>query len=227
MSYILDALKKSDRERHLGQIPRLDTLQHDLAPAPARRWGWPVLLAAGLLVNAAVLGWVLSRDQAPALETVAARTGLGHAAAAPPPAAPVPSRGAPPAAAAPGVAPATAPVATRPPPSTVQGAPPRLPAAAPATPPSVPERPPAQPKPRAQAPIRDYDELPLRVRQVLPSLEINVHVYDPEPARRFVLLNMHKLREGDPAPGGARLESITPDGAVLSYQGEVFRLARQ
>jgi hypothetical protein len=41
-----------------------------------------------------------------------------------------------------------------------------------------------------------------------------------------VIINMHKLHEGDSTPEGVRVESITPDGAVLSYHGSRFLLPR-
>jgi hypothetical protein len=37
---------------------------------------------------------------------------------------------------------------------------------------------------------------------------------------------MHKLREGDSLPEGVRVDSITPEGAVLSYSGARFLLTR-
>ena len=41
------------------------------------------------------------------------------------------------------------------------------------------------------------------------------------------MINMHKLREGDSLPEGVRLESVTPEGAVLSYNGSRFLLPRE
>lgn len=55
MSYILEALKKSEQERHRGQAPGLQAL-HTL-PAQtgqSRRW-WPYVLMLALLLNAGLL----------------------------------------------------------------------------------------------------------------------------------------------------------------------------
>ncbi len=41
------------------------------------------------------------------------------------------------------------------------------------------------------------------------------------------MINMHKLHEGDSLPEGVRVESITPEGAVLSKDGSRFLLPRQ
>ncbi len=59
MSFILEALKKSEKERQQGEIPGMQTLQTAAsAPAPLRRW-WPMLLLAALLLNALCLLWWL------------------------------------------------------------------------------------------------------------------------------------------------------------------------
>src|SRR4029077_2931843 len=49
----------------------------------------------------------------------------------------------------------------------------------------------------------------------IPPLRLDLHVYADHPQERFVMINMHKLREGDALPEGVRVESITADGAVL------------
>ncbi|HEY9150389.1 MAG TPA: general secretion pathway protein GspB [Gammaproteobacteria bacterium] len=41
-----------------------------------------------------------------------------------------------------------------------------------------------------------------------------------------MLINMNRYREGDRLKEGAMLERITPQGVVLSYQGEQFRYDR-
>jgi hypothetical protein len=37
---------------------------------------------------------------------------------------------------------------------------------------------------------------------------------------------MRRLREGDSLPDGVRVESITPEGAIMSYNGSRFMLPR-
>jgi hypothetical protein len=61
----------------------------------------------------------------------------------------------------------------------------------------------------------------------LPQLRLDLHVYAAAPQERFVMINMHKLHEGDSLPNeGVRVESITPEGAVLSHDGARFLLPR-
>jgi hypothetical protein len=60
----------------------------------------------------------------------------------------------------------------------------------------------------------------------LPQLRLDLHVFAARPQDRFVMINMHKLREGDTLPEGVRVDSITPEGAVLTYNGSKFLLPR-
>ena len=61
----------------------------------------------------------------------------------------------------------------------------------------------------------------------LPTLRLDLHVYAAKPQERFVMINMHKLHEGDlMSSEGVRVETITPYGAVLSHDGTKFLLPR-
>ena len=61
----------------------------------------------------------------------------------------------------------------------------------------------------------------------IPELRLDLHVYDPDPAKRFVFINMRKLREGESMPDGVRLDEINQKGARLSYRGTQFTLTAQ
>lgn len=71
-------------------------------------------------------------------------------------------------------------------------------------------------------PVTPWGQLPLTYRAQVPTFAINVHVYAPEPARRFVMVDMKRYREGDTLPVGPRVESITSDGLVLAWRGRRF-----
>ncbi len=60
MSFILEALKKVDRERHQDNIPTLNTVHRQSSEAPKRIWPWA--LVAALLVNALILAWMLRSE---------------------------------------------------------------------------------------------------------------------------------------------------------------------
>ena len=59
MSYILDALKKAEKERQRAVLPDMLTVQDIVAGKPARHLRWVYLLAAALLFNAGALVWWL------------------------------------------------------------------------------------------------------------------------------------------------------------------------
>ena len=57
MSYILDALKKSEKERQRGTVPDVLTVQDVTKGEPKKRQVWPYVVLAVLLLNAVVLAW--------------------------------------------------------------------------------------------------------------------------------------------------------------------------
>ena len=57
-----------------------------------------------------------------------------------------------------------------------------------------------------------------------PDLALEMHAYGPDPAARFVYINMRRYRIGDTTREGAVIEDITPEGAVLLLQGRRFLL---
>jgi Type II secretion system protein B len=60
----------------------------------------------------------------------------------------------------------------------------------------------------------------------LPQLRLDLHVYAAKPQDRFALINMHKMHEGDSLPDNVRVESITPEGVIMSHNGSRFLLPR-
>ncbi|MES1195787.1 MAG: general secretion pathway protein GspB [Steroidobacter sp.] len=61
----------------------------------------------------------------------------------------------------------------------------------------------------------------------LPALHLDVHVYSINAAERFVFINMKKYTEGQVLKEGPTLEHITPEGAVLKQGEQQFLLPRQ
>lgn len=66
--------------------------------------------------------------------------------------------------------------------------------------------------------IPNVRDLPENSRASLNQYEVNVHVYDDNPTRSFVLINMDKYKEGDRiANNGPLVEEITSEGVVIDY----------
>jgi general secretion pathway protein B len=67
-----------------------------------------------------------------------------------------------------------------------------------------------------------WDDMSLEFRSELPMPRLDVHVYDSNPQRRFLLVELKKYREGDTLTNGAVVEEILPDGVQLFYRGTRF-----
>ncbi|PKB24051.1 general secretion pathway protein GspB [Janthinobacterium sp. 64] len=219
MSYILEALKKSQAERQLGELPSIHAPQvqlHDgAASASARRT--PVWLALGgvaVAVAAALLLW--QPWQASATAAVAAPAVLAQAVPAPvpavvPPAVPVPAPVAvpvpvPPAATAAPVHHAR-PVAEPKQETPGQAAPP-VPAPAPAAEESVPG-------------MRD---LPEPIQRQIPAIAIGGYIYSKNPADRLLLIDKVLRHEGEELAPGLVLEKLQPKAAIFSFKGYRYRV---
>jgi general secretion pathway protein B len=60
----------------------------------------------------------------------------------------------------------------------------------------------------------------------VPALRLELHVYHRDrPADRLVIVNGNRYREGEPLAEGPRVVTIDPTGVVLSYQGREFLLS--
>ncbi len=62
---------------------------------------------------------------------------------------------------------------------------------------------------------------------VLPELHLDLHVYSDAPKDRFVFINMSKQREQSQLSEGPIVKEITPDGVVLEYDNTSFLLPRE
>jgi general secretion pathway protein B len=248
MSFILDALKKSENERQRQVGP-------SLADVPIRRartdrpW-WAVAVAGLLVVNLGVLLIVLTRDgtqdaqqaQASQPAPVAAQPGtvqhqtFGQPATgamqAPTSANPAVHS----LAEAAGTDAMTMPSDAPYDPSIAGAAavPEGPPVVRPITPPSVtplPNDPTFAARARNDAAGGD-DALPTHGGLIasgtnLPDMRLDIHVYSANPKERFVFVNMRKYSEGQALAEGPLIERITADGAILNQNGTRFVLPRQ
>jgi general secretion pathway protein B len=230
MSYILDALRKSEQLRRRGAVPTLAALP--MAMAQPERRGLLRHGALGLIpivILSVAVGWFASL-----------RTESGGASAVTAPvAAAIPVQRSVPAIAAVEV-----------PRPMVKATPERIlrpmaTAIAPAV--AVRRRPPAPVAATSLAAARGADagspdspnspvvvkdimsisELPVAIRQGLPPMPVAVHAYSSKPGDRLVSINGRLLHEGDELAAGLRLEQITPEGMVFGYRGYRFRRPAQ
>ncbi len=228
MSFILDALKKSETDRQQQGAAEFAGVPTSSGPTRAPRWLW--ILGLLLAVNIAVLLGLLMKPEARVASVdVEASPATSTATMAP--------------------ATTTTPAATtameqsfvervaearRNAPPRQENAPAREEPA-----PAVEAR--TEPAPPAnevtilqvaEPPAADVAALPTFIEVLtngtiqLPDLRIDIHVYSQAPEDRFVFINMSKHREQSRLSEGPVVEEITPDGVVLNYQGTSFFLPR-
>lgn len=230
MSFILDALRKSEAERQDGRPPGLADMRR---AAPRSRVAlWAPLALAVLLANLLLL-WLIWRGQAstPATVTVPPAAAPAATLTAPPP--PAPTAAAPAAAVAPPVEAAGPPREVRPLARETLPRTPGAPAAATVDPAPAAAMPAPAP-PAAADRISPAEELGLpRLEDLvgsgrlnLPPLALELHVWSERPASRFVFINSTRYREGERLAEGPLVEQITTGGVVLSQGGERFVLSR-
>jgi len=204
MSFILDALKKSETERQEQRGAEFSRVPDSPAGGNPMRWLW--LLAALLLINVAVLLVILLRPADKPLDQ------------------PVPAVAAPAAATEVVAVPATVMQ------SSAQSFEQQV-ASAVVNQPVVNQPPPVLPQPvpentsRARVPTLDQVRLSGSIN--LPELHLDIHVFSDDPAERFVFINMNKYREGARIDAGPEVREISPEGVILEYQGQTFLLPRE
>lgn len=244
MSFILDALKKSQRTRQHKEGPATVTAETATRQVQPHNW-WAMVIAIVVLNVIVVSGfaWYLSRDQR-ALAQTQSMTGEGVSMPAPANAARAeqsarsgttsietstsePANGA--QSSTRTVRPLSAEVR-----SATVGNTPQPTAGPPVS--SIPvQTAPGQPTRSAvilpsEAEQAGYmptlAELQLDQRIQLSPLHVDVHVFNENPQRRFVLINAAKYKEGERLKEGPLLEEIRSDGLVMYYRGQRFLVPR-
>ncbi|MFZ3136675.1 MAG: general secretion pathway protein GspB [Thermodesulfovibrionales bacterium] len=228
MSYILDALKKTEKERKRGSVPDIMTVQDIKIPGTKKRPLWILLILVVLLLNAAVLIWVSpwksKKPQtvlgpAPDKQIVAKlqnasskKNALQHSK------------------------------------KVNDGKDVRK---------EIKEKPKAMPEtkitheassttPRKKEEASDVvseakpdndhlplplpnkiyhmSELPQSIQQKLPDFAISTFLYSGDPSSRSVRINGQMIREGQYLSAGLKLEEIIQNGMIFSYQNYRFQV---
>jgi len=220
MSFILDALKKSENERRRTDTPGIANIPQRSARNPSHRWIWIVL---GLVaVNLAALAILLLNTGPDTIfgPNKGPDTIFDSNTAAGPEIANEPDQ------AAASFSDIVS-QAKRSQPVDIADAPVGAPLPArPVTRPVAAGTVPVQGSSIVDSPESFYE---LRARGVLqlPDMHLDIHVYSGEPAERFVFVNMSKYKENATLDEGPRVREITPEGVILDYQGTIFLLPRE
>jgi len=240
MSYILDALRKSEKERQQGTVPDFMTVQDATAQEPKKRSLLTYLLLIALLLNAVLLVWWLipgSSKKSAVVSSIAEKQQVKTLGSAITPTKDEPETG-----------PKTATKETKPKtlaqqkkpvqPATVlkqqTDKPPlasntkSLHEASSSAPQQTEIAKQVLPESRVinKSPSRIYnlDDLPLSVKQNLPPIAISVSLYSDDPNSRMAKINGSMIREGENLTADLKVDEITPDSVIFSYQSYRFKV---
>ena len=72
-----------------------------------------------------------------------------------------------------------------------------------------------------------YTDLSMGLRERMPRLDMSMHFYTPASERRLVRINNRLLREGDWVSGEVEIVEITPTGVILDFLGKDFKLSSE
>ena len=198
MSYLLDALRKSDEERKRHQQQSAHTRVSFSTEGTRARKGklyFSLILTSFMAVIALTLaaGWWWSHNQTsgPAIED-----GLVQTSPAPltDDGSTIPAVISPP----PGDQVLDPPVSQQPPPPSTETA-------------SIDE-------------IPYLADLSAEIRAALPDMQFSGHVYSPAPELRLIMINESVVREGEAVDSDLFLDEITADGLVLRYRQTRFKV---
>lgn len=245
MSFILDALKKSEIDRQAQDSPGIADIPLSAPESGTPRWLPAVLVLLGL--NVVLVLFLLLKpssgepdapqrivlptqqvprepvDPARSREQLAANSGSelpDRATTYTPPPVRAPAQTV--------QSQRTLPSSSAPP---VQAAPalpePTFEAAPTASYSATPQVTPQPAEPAVDEPSLTFNELRATGALSLPDLHIDLHVYSDNPADRLVFINTSQYRENATLSDGPTVRRITPNGVILEYQGTRFLLPRE
>lgn len=220
MSYILDALKKSEQERGHGSVPGVQTIHsssinyHD-----EKKSIWPLLLFALVFINVAGLAYfILTKQQPETVATIGQQIGNDITTE------PTQNFSAENTRAA----------------DTRQAEPMQTIAQADEkqntsslqtniksdemTADKIIMETPIQKTVHIKQPVETIDlyDIPLRVRQHIPAMKFSAHIYSTNASIRSIMINGRFMEEGDAVTNDLILNEITSDGAIFDFQGYRF-----
>ncbi len=209
MSYILDALKKSEQERGHGNIPDVQTVHSSsLNYRTEKKAYWPYILIAAVILNLlAIIYFIVDKQAVENTKATAPQTSIATQTEVAPEKTETITQ---------------AVIATR---SESQNSAIEKPKAKtikteiqPAEKPEPVAIKTEEPAIKQQTKILEFYELPESIKQDLPSIIISAHVYSTNPMQRSIVINNNFLEEGEYVLDGLTLHEITPDGAIFDYK---------
>ena len=230
MSYILDALKKSEQQRGQGAIPDVQTVHSSsLNYRDEKKTYWPYLLIAAVILNLiAIIYFVIDKDNIPennsllvqqtAINNTEKTITVNNTQTA-----------------APAVVPEKQIINTTKTNTIVEPEKPET--VVPATTAAVKKKTnnsevlatrssrntrvnkrPVQ----VQKEIIDFYDLPDSIQLQLPAIVVSAHIYSTNPLQRSIVINNNFMEEGEYVIDNLILHEITPNGAIFDYEDTRF-----
>jgi general secretion pathway protein B len=242
MSYILDALRKTERERQQTEPLIPNPGASEGVELPRRRLG-SMAAAALALTGVLAIGayWMFVTHRPAVILPSTSPASTSHGAPAAGTAAAIKTEIQP---AANGVRPAPelrlSPFAAKRPRSAIrdlakearveQAPPPMVETPKAPAPPVTKTDAPVTPAADSPAPagesIKFLRAMPPEFRRGLPELKVTIHIYAPRAADRILYINNREYHVGEHVGNDVVVKEIVPDGVVLSYHGQLFKLPR-
>lgn len=72
--------------------------------------------------------------------------------------------------------------------------------------------------------IKEFWELPADYQSTVPDMEYSFHVFSKEPARRTIIINGRSIKEGQMVASGLKLRVITETGVIFHYRDRFFHV---
>ena len=233
MSYILDALKKSEQQRGQGAIPDVQTVHSSsLNYRDEKKTYWPYLLIAAVILNLiAIIYFVIDKDNIPennsllvqqtAINNTEKTITVNNTQTA-----------------APAVVPEKQIINTTKTNTIVEPEKPET--VVPATTVAVIKKTSSTNNSEVLAPrssrntrvnkrpvqvqkeIIDFYDLPDSIQLQLPAIVVSAHIYSTNPLQRSIVINNNFMEEGEYVIDNLILHEITPNGAIFDYEDTRF-----
>jgi len=204
MSYILDALKKSEQDRGNGSIPNVQTIHSSaLNYHQEKRPLWPWVLIAVLVINVFILIYFLNQEKNMSNVGPAPESKTNNVA---------PYQD-------------SNPIEKNPPPASIGTIAP-VSQQHNSAPISITDNNTNTTKPTPQTNhkiVVDIDELPANIRQQIPNMVFSAHVYSSSPIQRSLVINDRFMEEGSAVGQDLILVEITRSGAIFDFHNYRFR----
>lgn len=231
MSYILEALKKAQAERQLGNAPTIHAPAASAAPvAGPNRKPLVIGVAAGVvLVAVALVLWRHQGTPAPAAVVAAPAPPLLAAPHVSTPLAPQPVPASRESASAAASQPGQVALVGKPDPKPLEREPvaalkPAAPAPAHAASAPAPVVTAASVPVSPEEPLPAFGALPESIRGAIPKVAFGGYMYSPNPSDRLILVDNVLRHEGEEVAPGLVLEKLLPKGAVMNFRGTRYRV---